>query len=83
MIVPARWGRWCGMPLRGCMAATLSMSVPLGHLSAATRPQGSVTPFDRVEIRVSPANTMPQMRTIQSGDAATSTSNTVVRYTSI
>ena len=53
---------------RICVTAILAMASSLGHVVAATAPRLSITAFDRVEIRVSPENTIPQMRTIWSGD---------------
>jgi uncharacterized protein (TIGR03435 family) len=54
--------------LRRCIAAILAIGAPVGHLTAATERHVSVPAFDSVEIRVSPMNTIPQMRTILSGD---------------
>jgi uncharacterized protein (TIGR03435 family) len=44
------------------------MGCCLIHTAAAAAPPISPTEFDRVSIRVSDANTIPQMRTVRSGD---------------
>ena len=51
-----------------CVAAILIMASSFGHVRAEAAPQVATTTQNRVEIRVSDVNTIPQMRTVRSGD---------------
>jgi uncharacterized protein (TIGR03435 family) len=53
---------------KNCVLAILIMGWSFGAVAAAAQPRVSVTVFERVEIRVSPENTIPQMRATRSED---------------